>query len=113
MRKPRVLVTSGDPGGVGPELILRALADPEVGGLADFTVVGSPASFRRDAEALGLPCPSSLPGGGPPGVPAATRPGVAVGGPRAVRSAARPGRTGRPAAGSCWPSIGGRRPGRW
>src|SRR5205809_34700 len=60
MRKPRVIVTSGDPGGVGPELILRALADPEVGGLADFTVVGSPASFRRDAEALGLPMPSIL-----------------------------------------------------
>ena len=64
MRKPRVIVTSGDPGGVGPELILRALADPEVGGLAEFTVVGSPASFRRDAEALGLPMPSILPAGG-------------------------------------------------
>jgi 4-phospho-D-threonate 3-dehydrogenase / 4-phospho-D-erythronate 3-dehydrogenase len=69
MRRPRVLVTSGDPGGVGPELILRALADPEVGGLAEFTVVASPADFRRDAEALGLPMPSILPVGGLPGVP--------------------------------------------
>ncbi|HEX7268659.1 MAG TPA: 4-hydroxythreonine-4-phosphate dehydrogenase PdxA, partial [Streptosporangiaceae bacterium] len=90
MRKPRVLVTSGDPGGVGPELILRALADPEVGGLADFTVVGNPASFRRDAEALGLPLPVTLPGGGPPGVPVsgparapADRPPVPVGRPSA------------------------------
>jgi 4-hydroxythreonine-4-phosphate dehydrogenase len=84
MRKPRVLVTSGDPGGVGPELILRALADPEVGGLADFTVVGSPAGFRRDAEALGLPMPTMLPAGHPPGVPASDPPGVAVGGPSGV-----------------------------
>jgi 4-hydroxythreonine-4-phosphate dehydrogenase len=76
MHRPRVLVTSGDPGGVGPELILRALADPEVGGLADFTVVGSPASFRRDAEALGLPLPVILPIGDPPGVPASDSPGV-------------------------------------
>jgi len=90
MRKPRVLVTSGDPGGVGPELILRALADPEVGGLADFTVVGSPASFRRDAEALRLPLPVTLPGGGPAGVPVsgparapADRPPVPVGRPSA------------------------------
>ena len=69
MRKPRVLVTSGDPGGIGPELILRALADSEVGGLADFTVVGNPASFRRDAQALGLPLPRIVPAGGPSGVP--------------------------------------------
>jgi 4-hydroxythreonine-4-phosphate dehydrogenase len=69
MRRPRVLVTSGDPGGVGPELILRALADPGVGGLADFTVVGSPAGFRRDAEALGLPLPRIVPADGPAAVP--------------------------------------------
>jgi len=70
MRRPRVLVTSGDPGGVGPELILRALADPGVGGLADFTVVGSQAGFQRDAEALGLPLPRIVRAGGPSGVPA-------------------------------------------
>ena len=69
MRRPRVLVTSGDPGGVGPELILRALADPEVGGLAAFTVVGRPADFRRDAEALGLPMPSIVPVSGARGAP--------------------------------------------
>ena len=93
MRKPRVLVTSGDPGGVGPELILRALADPEVGGLADFTVVGSPADFRRDAEALGLPMPSILPAGRPSGVPAKTPasgpPGVLASGPPGVLASDR------------------------
>src|SRR2546430_15881111 len=84
MRKPRVIVTSGDPGGVGPELILRALADPEVGGLAEFTVVGSPASFRRDAEALGLPMPSILPAGGSHGLPAGRPPRVPARGPPGV-----------------------------
>jgi 4-hydroxythreonine-4-phosphate dehydrogenase len=69
MRKSHVLVTSGDPGGVGPELILRALADPGIRGLADFTVVGSPAAFRRDAETLGLPMPRILPVSDRPGVP--------------------------------------------
>jgi 4-hydroxythreonine-4-phosphate dehydrogenase len=69
MRKPRVLVTSGDPGGVGPELILRALADPEISGLADFTVLGDPAGFRREAEALGTPLPRIRPAGGPAAVP--------------------------------------------
>jgi 4-hydroxythreonine-4-phosphate dehydrogenase len=65
MRKPRVLVTSGDPGGVGPELVLRALAAPEVAGLAEFTVVGDAAHFRRDADALGLPLPRLHPAAGP------------------------------------------------
>ena len=89
MRRPRVLVTSGDPGGVGPELILRALADPEVGGLAAFTVVGRPADFRRDAEALGLPMPSIVPVSGardaPVGRPSADGARAAV---EAVRAAA-------------------------
>jgi len=91
MRKPRVLVTSGDPGGVGPELVLRALADPGVGGLADFTVVGSPAGLRRDAAALGLPLPRILPVSDPSGalvsdpsvMPVSDPSGVPVGRPSA------------------------------
>lgn len=90
MRQPRVLVTSGDPGGVGPELILRALADPEIGGLADFTVVASPADLRRDAEALGLTAPGIVPVSGLPGAPVG-RPSAegATAAVEAVRTAAR------------------------
>jgi 4-phospho-D-threonate 3-dehydrogenase / 4-phospho-D-erythronate 3-dehydrogenase len=90
MRKPRVLVTSGDPGGVGPELILRALADPGVGGLAEFSVVGNPADFRRDADALGMPLPRILPVSDPPSVPVG-RPSAegARAAVAAVRAAAR------------------------
>ena len=38
--KPRVIITIGDPSGVGPEVTLKALASPEVRGLADFLVIG-------------------------------------------------------------------------
>ena len=65
--RPRVLITSGDPGGVGPELVLRALADPRTSGLAEFTAVGNPADFERAAAALGLPLPRLHPVDGPAG----------------------------------------------
>jgi 4-hydroxythreonine-4-phosphate dehydrogenase len=67
--RPRVLITSGDPGGVGPELVLRALADPGISGLAEFTAVGDPADFERAAAALALPLPRIHPAGGPRGGP--------------------------------------------
>jgi 4-hydroxythreonine-4-phosphate dehydrogenase len=35
-----VVLTSGDPGGVGPELVRGVLADPALAALADFTVAG-------------------------------------------------------------------------
>jgi len=40
LAKPRLVVTAGDPGGIGPELVRRALADPGIRGLAEFTVTG-------------------------------------------------------------------------
>lgn len=39
--RPRLLLTLGDPAGIGPEVILKALADPEVSKICDVTVVGS------------------------------------------------------------------------
>ncbi|KYC41953.1 4-hydroxythreonine-4-phosphate dehydrogenase [Scytonema hofmannii PCC 7110] len=41
MRKLRLAVTLGDPAGIGPEVILKALADPAVRENCDVTVVGS------------------------------------------------------------------------
>lgn len=38
--RPRIAVTLGDPRGIGPEVTARALADPQLQGLADFHVVG-------------------------------------------------------------------------
>ena len=49
--KPRVIITIGDPSGVGPEVTLKALASPEVRGLADFLVIGDGSvveALRRD-----------------------------------------------------------------
>jgi 4-hydroxy-L-threonine phosphate dehydrogenase PdxA len=50
--KPRLVITAGDPGGIGPELVRRALADPGIRGLAEFTVTG-PAG--PDAVPVGRP----------------------------------------------------------
>jgi 4-hydroxythreonine-4-phosphate dehydrogenase len=83
-----VLITSGDPGGIGPELVVRALADPGTGGLADFTAVGDPACFHRAAATLGLPLPRlhpADPAGRPDEVPFG-RPSAA-GGQMAVAAA--------------------------
>ncbi len=46
---PRIAVTIGDPAGIGPEVVLKALADPATAGLARWTVVGD-TSVLRDAE---------------------------------------------------------------
>lgn len=40
-RRPRLAVTLGDPAGIGPEVILKALADPEVVQDCDVTVIAS------------------------------------------------------------------------
>lgn len=39
--RPRLALTLGDPAGIGPEVILKALADPQVTQNCDVTVVGS------------------------------------------------------------------------
>jgi 4-hydroxythreonine-4-phosphate dehydrogenase len=36
----RIAITAGDPRGIGPEIVRKALADPRVGGRSDFVVVG-------------------------------------------------------------------------
>lgn len=39
--RPRLALTLGDPAGIGPEVILKALADPQVTQNCDITVIGS------------------------------------------------------------------------
>lgn len=38
--KPTILITMGDPSGIGPEVIVKALASPRVRRLANFFVIG-------------------------------------------------------------------------
>jgi 4-hydroxythreonine-4-phosphate dehydrogenase len=42
---PDIVVTFGDPAGVGAEVILKALSDPEIGALARWTVIGDAAAL--------------------------------------------------------------------
>jgi 4-hydroxythreonine-4-phosphate dehydrogenase len=50
----RLGLTVGDPAGIGPEIVLKALAHPESPG-ADWVVYGSKVVMDRCASALGLP----------------------------------------------------------
>ena len=45
----RLAVTAGDPRGIGPEIINKALADPRVGGRSDLVIVG-PSSCGVDVD---------------------------------------------------------------
>ena len=47
---PRIAVTMGDAAGIGPEVIVRALLDPECAGRSNSVVVGDAARLRRAAE---------------------------------------------------------------
>ncbi|MGH7458948.1 MAG: 4-hydroxythreonine-4-phosphate dehydrogenase PdxA [Longimicrobiaceae bacterium] len=46
---PKIALTLGDPRGIGPEVAAKALNDPEVALLADFTVIG-PAGILPGVE---------------------------------------------------------------
>jgi len=50
--KPTVLITMGDPSGVGPEVIVKALASPRVRRLANFFVIGDSFALRAAARNL-------------------------------------------------------------
>ncbi|MDO8501085.1 MAG: 4-hydroxythreonine-4-phosphate dehydrogenase PdxA [Gemmatimonadaceae bacterium] len=46
---PRIAVTTGDPRGIGPEIIVKALADSRVGGRSDLVLVG-PTGIGVDVD---------------------------------------------------------------
>ena len=51
---PVVAITIGDPAGIGPEVVIKALADPQLAPLAHWTVVGDARLLERTEEAIGL-----------------------------------------------------------
>ncbi|QOJ00045.1 MAG: 4-hydroxythreonine-4-phosphate dehydrogenase PdxA [Phycisphaeraceae bacterium] len=59
--RPRIAVTLGDPGGIGPEVVARALADPGVRDAARWVVLGHEGSWRRALAMVGA-------GEDPPGI---------------------------------------------
>ena len=52
-KKPIVGVTIGDAAGIGPEIILMALAREDVRAVADYVVYGSPEVMVRAADVVG------------------------------------------------------------
>ena len=48
MKKPIIGITMGDPAGIGAEIIVKALSNPEIYSLAIPVVIGSKA-FMEDA----------------------------------------------------------------
>ena len=57
-RDPVVAVTAGDPCGIGPEVILKALRAARAGSRVRFVVIGDLAVFERLARRLHLPLPA-------------------------------------------------------
>jgi len=58
--KPTLAISAGDPAGVGPEVTVKALAQPEVRELAQLVVAGDPAQLAQVARDLGLPAPERV-----------------------------------------------------
>ena len=51
--KPRIGIIPGDPGGIGPELIAKLLADPEVHKKADILLIGDRHLFEMGQAQAG------------------------------------------------------------
>lgn len=53
-RRPKIAVTLGDPAGVGGEVILKALADPETASSAELIVVGDRVAIEAAERSTGV-----------------------------------------------------------
>jgi len=53
--RPRLVLTMGDPAGIGPEVALKALADASLSEGCDLSIVGDPAVLGEWADRLSLP----------------------------------------------------------
>ncbi len=60
MSHPLIAVTMGDPAGVGPEVCLQLLANPEVRQFAIPVIFGDAAILRACAKRTGLPAPERV-----------------------------------------------------
>lgn len=49
-RAPRVAITIGDPFGIGPEIVLKALASHRIRGLADFLIIGDGSALAAASK---------------------------------------------------------------
>lgn len=47
MKRPRIIIPIGDPAGIGPEIVVKALASKEVQKTADCLVAGDKISWKK------------------------------------------------------------------
>jgi 4-hydroxy-L-threonine phosphate dehydrogenase PdxA len=52
--KPRIAIATGDPGGIGPEISIRAARDPAVRAICDPVVIGDRGALQAHARACRL-----------------------------------------------------------
>ena len=71
MTPPRVAVSLGDPGGIGPEVVLKAFANPAVLPEARYILFGEAGFLASEARALGIRFDARPETEGPP-----DRPGI-------------------------------------
>lgn len=63
---PTIAITAGDPAGIGAEVTLKALADPQIAGLARWIIIADDPVLRAAGKTCGidpklLPCSSHSP----------------------------------------------------
>jgi len=58
--RPVIAITMGDPAGIGPEIVLQAVADPELAPLAHWIVVGDAAVLELARQVTGIPLRAGL-----------------------------------------------------
>lgn len=60
MHKPKIAVTMGDPAGVGPEICLLALTNPDIYSVCTPIIFGDARILERAAEEIGLEPPEHI-----------------------------------------------------
>lgn len=58
--KPKILITMGDPSGIGPEIILKSLASPKIRRLANFLIIGDHFVLHKTNRRLGVKGPLKI-----------------------------------------------------
>jgi 4-hydroxythreonine-4-phosphate dehydrogenase len=54
--RPRIGITMGDPAGIGPEVVLKAVAEEEVRAVCQPIIIGDAQLLAHNARTLGLQC---------------------------------------------------------
>ena len=54
MSLPRIGITLGDPGGIGPEIVIRSLSNLSLLPEAHYTIYGSSSVLEAEEKALGI-----------------------------------------------------------